>query len=53
MMYVMHEIFRSHHYVDLWELFLKLVYGMSHATDGGSALQQMVLPSMHPIDLGS
>jgi hypothetical protein len=52
-MYVAWASFRSHHYVDLKQVFSRLTCGMSHATNGRSASWQMVLPLMHPIDLGS
>ncbi len=34
-------------------MFSRLAYGMSHATNGRNASWQMVLPLVHPIDLGS
>jgi hypothetical protein len=36
-MYVVWSRFRSCHYVDLWQLFSRLAYGMFHATNGKSA----------------
>lgn len=52
MMYVMWEIFKNPHYVDLWLMFLKLAYGMSYIAIGRNANQQMDLPLMHQINLG-
>jgi hypothetical protein len=53
MMYVVWASFRSHHNVDLWQVFLTLAYGMFHATNGRNVNGQMVMPLVHPIDLGS
>ncbi len=52
MMYVVWTIFRNHHYVDLWLMFLRLAHGMSHATSGRSANWQMVLPLVHQVNHG-
>jgi hypothetical protein len=53
MMFIVWAIFKSYHYVDLWLVFLRLTCGMSHATNGRNVSWQMVLPLVHPIDLGS
>jgi hypothetical protein len=41
-MYVVLVIFKNHHYVDLWSMFLRLAHGMSHATNGRNVNWQMV-----------
>jgi hypothetical protein len=43
-MYVVWAIFKGHHYVDLWSMFLKVVYGMSCATIIKGIGQKLILP---------
>jgi hypothetical protein len=50
-MYVVWAVFKSHHYVDLWSMFLKVAHEMSCATIIKGIGQKIILPYTHQINL--
>jgi len=50
-MYGVWAIHKNCHYVGLWPMFKKMAYGMFDTAFRPDTSWQMVLPSMHPIDV--